>query len=116
MLSQSTDYSRVKYVRRKMFEKDMTGELIVKKRIQAICLCTNIVGIKNITQKNYHKFYNRLHLFETIKGPLFVKTKMNKDVPDFITKNEIKSLIGLKTNAIELTTQQFLKRFDKNDF
>lgn len=116
MILQTADYSKVKYIKTRLYQKDMSGELTIKKRMEAICLCTSIVGIKSITQKNYNKFYNRLHLFETIKGPLFFKTKMGKEVPNYITKEEIKSLIGLKTNAIELTTQQFLKRFDKNDF
>ena len=84
-----------------------------------ILLCRN-VGISEITEKNYEKFYNRLHLLENtldrkddLKGAYCTITFKvgDKEVvkPYQYTKEMIKDLIGLKTNAENLTKSKFLK-------
>ena len=84
-----------------------------------IFLCMNI-GMSEITEKNYEKFYNRLHLLENtierkdeLKGSYCTITLQvgDKEVikPYQYTKEMIKDLIGLKTNANTLTKSQFLK-------
>jgi hypothetical protein len=37
-------------------------------------------------------------------------------VQRYITKDEVKRMIGLEVNASELTSKQFLKRFEKHQF
>ena len=84
-----------------------------------ILLCMNI-GMSEITEKNYEKFYNRLHLLENtierkdnLKGGYLTITEKvgDKEVikPYQYTKEMIKDLIGLKTNAENLTKSKFLK-------
>ena len=84
-----------------------------------ILLCMNI-GMSEITEKNYEKFYNRIHLLENtldrkdeLKGAYCTITLQvgDKEVikPYQYTKEMIKDLIGLKTNATKLTKSQFLK-------
>jgi hypothetical protein len=74
------------------------------------------VGMRSITEKNWEKFYNRLHLLETIHGSFFYSRKRGKMVQRYITKDEVKRMIGLEVNASELTSKQFLKRFEKHQF
>lgn len=119
----NTDYTKIKNYKRKLYRKLQEGEygfdpkeeqFKIKGRIEAIIFATMITGIPNITEDNYEQFYNRLHLVETIHGSFFLKTVRGKHVADPIRKEEIKAMIGLKSNASTLTKSQFLKRFDKD--
>ena len=77
----------------------------LKQKPESIILSTMIVGMREITEKNYEKFYNRLHLIESSNGAFFWKG----DKEDYITMSDVKKMIGLKTNASEKTRARFLK-------
>ena len=77
----------------------------LKQKPESIILSTIIVGIREITEDNYEKFYNRLHLIESKNGAFFWKGKKE----DYITMSDVKKMIGLKTNASEKTRARFLK-------
>jgi hypothetical protein len=102
--------------KRKIYSKvkSESGEIQYKMKDipQTIVFLTMSVGMRTITEKNWMKFYNRAHIIETIHGSFFFETKRGKHVPRYITKDDIQSMIGLQTNASELTTKQFMKRFD----
>ena len=74
---------------------------------QSLIFATIPVGIYEITEKNWKKFYARLHFCETVHGPYL----MRNGEPSMITPEEVKGYIGLSTNASTLTDSQFLKRF-----
>ena len=121
----NTDYTKIKNYKRKLYRKLQEGEygfdpkeeqFKIKGRIEAIIFATMITGVPNITETNYEKFYNRLHLVESINGCFFYKEFRGKRKPNPITKEEIRAMVGLKSNATTLTLQQFLKRFDKEKF
>jgi hypothetical protein len=103
------DLSKVKSYKR-LFTKE--GQL--KEPYSTIILLTMGVGVRTITEKNYGKFYNRLHLIETLNGCFFYKNKK----PLFITEEQVKRMIGLKTNASDLTTAKFIKSLNwkKRDY
>tara|TARA_R110000744_G_scaffold47361_2_gene104309 strand:+ start:1259 stop:1711 length:453 start_codon:yes stop_codon:yes gene_type:complete len=93
----------------------------MKAEVNMIILLTMNIGMNEITEKNYNKFYNRIHLLENmierddmqIGAFLSIIKKVgNKEVlkPSPYTKEMIKDLIGLKTNSTILTKSQFLKR------
>jgi hypothetical protein len=103
------DLSKVKSYKR-LFTKE--GQL--KEPYSTIILLTMRVGIRTITEENYGKFYNRLHLLETLHGCFFFKNRK----PLFITREQVERMIGLKTHASDLTTAKFIKSLDwkKRDY
>tara|TARA_R110002020_G_scaffold440830_2_gene651496 strand:- start:272 stop:733 length:462 start_codon:yes stop_codon:yes gene_type:complete len=103
---------------RRVHEDGKTYEL--KGEVNMIIWLSMNVGMDEITEKNYEKFYNRLHLLENtietkdgLKGAYLTITEKvgKKEVvkPYQYTKEMVKELIGLKTNATKLTKSQFLK-------
>jgi len=93
---------------KRLFKKQMiinNQKFELKEPFGAIILLSIIVGMNKITSENYEAFYNRINLTEKYHGAIFVKNKK----PDYIKLKDVKRLIGLKTNACELTRNQFLK-------
>lgn len=94
----------------KLYHRNEEGKKGKMKQLyETIILATIMVGIPNITEKNYEKFYNRLHFLETMNGAFFYEKKYGKLIPRYITKEEVKNMVGLKTNATSWTRSQFLK-------
>lgn len=112
------DLREIKGYKRKIYSsvKSESGETKYKMKSipETIIFLTMSVGMRSITEKNWEKFYNRTHLIETVDGSFFFVTKRGKHVPRYITKDDIKSMIGLQTNASELTTGKFMKRFESD--
>ncbi len=115
-MSLNYDLREIKGYKRKIYSsvKSSSGETQynMKDIPKTIVFLTMTVGMREITEKNWERFYNRAHLIETIHGSFFYVTKRGKSVPRYITKDDIRSMIGLQTNSSELTTKQFMKRFD----
>lgn len=57
------------------------------------------VGIREITEKNADDFFSRISLSEKVTGAYRRKVVDDKLEDMFFTREEIHSLIGLKTNA-----------------
>lgn len=93
---------------KELFDNTDEGRMI--EPYSTIVIATMLVGINEITEKNYEKFYNRIHLIESIEGPYFYKDSE----PSYITLEDIKRLIGLHTNASNKTKLQFLKNFSRD--
>ena len=88
------------------YEKDgytyqMKGEL------QTLIFLTMNIGMNEITKKNYKKFYNRLHFLESQLPSGAYLTYADEPYP--YTRDMIEELIGLKTNATNLTKSKFIK-------
>jgi hypothetical protein len=62
--------------------------------------------MNEITEDNWREFYARLHLLELMNGA-YAHTPNG---PYYITREQIKRRIGLRTNASALTQLQFTKR------
>lgn len=66
---------------------------------------TMAVGIHELTEKNHEEFFARLDLIQKLHGAY-----MNRKGEDyFITKEDVKKCIGLRTNASTYTRNQFNK-------
>jgi hypothetical protein len=89
---------------------DKDDETSLKDLPHQIILSTMIVGISDITKENYQQFYNRLHLLESISGAFFYLDGVSK----LISLEDVERMIGLTTNASELTRVKFLKRHKIN--
>jgi len=74
---------------------------------EALLLASIIVGINEITEKNYKDFYKRVRFIELLSGSYYYKDGK----PLFITEEEIERFIGLKTNTTKKTKSQFLQQF-----
>ena len=67
------------------------------------------IGMHEITDKNWEQFYNRVYAWERIVGCSLYKGNTKTLIPYYITKDDIKRMIGLRTNASTMTSTQFKK-------
>ena len=73
------------------------------------------IGMNQITEKNYEQFYNRTRILEATTGAYRNYGKYDENgkrigvEAKYFTKDEIKSMIGLRTNATKLTKAEFYK-------
>lgn len=67
---------------------------------------TFYVGINKITQENYRIFFARWTAWEHLTG---ARLWDGPDKPAYITLNQVKEWIGLKSDARELTASEFEK-------
>ena len=79
----------------------------MKGEIQTLIFLTMNIGMNEITKKNYKKFYNRLHFLENQLPSGAYLTYADEPYP--YTMEMVKELIGLKTNATNLTKSKFIK-------
>lgn len=77
----------------------------MKQLYQLIILSTMNVGMREITKDNYKKFYNRINVIERICGAFFFDSEGNGTL--YIQEEDIKRLIGLKTNVANKTKAEF---------
>lgn len=71
---------------------------------------TMAVGISEITNKNYKDFFARVRVYEKSCGNYMnlYDDETNETIKYYITLEDIKDFIGLKTNASTLTKTEFL--------
>ena len=79
----------------------------MKGELQTLIFLTMNIGMNEITKKNYKKFYNRLHFLENQLPSGAYLTYADEPYP--YTRDMIEELIGLKTNATNLTKSKFIK-------
>ena len=79
----------------------------MKGELQTLIWLTMNIGINEITKKNYKKFYNRLHFLENQLPSGAYLTYADEPYP--YTMEMVEELIGLKTNATNLTKSKFIK-------
>ena len=79
----------------------------MKGELQTLIFLTMNIGMDEITKKNYKKFYNRLHFLESQLPSGAYLTYAGEPMP--YTLEMIEELIGLKTNATNLTKSKFVK-------
>lgn len=73
----------------------------------SLIFATMVIGINEITKKNWAKFYARLNFWERVNGPYLLK----KGKPFLISAEEVKRHIGLSTNASVFSDARFLRNF-----
>lgn len=82
---------------------------------EALVWMTLIVGIYEITEKNYMEFYFRVSFEEKLNGSFLTNSKDPKQKVPPLTLEQVKSHIGLRTNAGSYTKSQFaLKLFKRH--
>ena len=79
----------------------------MKGELQTLIFLTMNIGMDEITKKNYKKFYNRLHFLENQLPSGAYLTYADEPYP--YTMEMVEELIGLKTNATNLTKSKFIK-------
>lgn len=68
---------------------------------------TMSVGMREITNANYKEFYARVHLVELLNGSFLYKERE----PRYITLEDVKLRVGLRTNSSTKTRSQFNKTY-----
>lgn len=102
------DLTKIKDYKKLWNKKGENSEM--KEPYRTIIFCTMITGIREITEENSSNFYARISFIEKTQGSFFYKGKK----PCYISENDIKRMIGLRTNASTLTRSQFIKRHTQN--
>lgn len=110
------DLNEIKGFKRLYEKSEETGGVKMKEIPKTIILSTMSVGMREITKDNYIKFYNRLNLLENVYGHFFYVRKRGKMIPRPIKLEEVERMIGLKTNASEISRSKFMSRIDKDKF
>ena len=77
-----------------------------------IFICGLFSGIPNVTEDNYARLYERILFLETIQGSTYLSSynatkKVRESMP--MTKDIVRSAIGLKTNGTDMTKARFVK-------
>ncbi len=73
----------------------------------SLVFATMVIGVNEITKKNWAKFYARLNFWERVNGSYLLK----KGKPFLISAEEVKRHIGLSTNARVFSDTKFLRNF-----
>ena len=81
----------------------------LKPQFERIIWVTMIIGIREITDKNWERFYNRINIWEKVFGSGYYKRNRKKLVPILVTKEDVQRMIGLRTNASPLSDAKFKK-------
>lgn len=87
----------------------------MKTELNLLILLSMNIGMNEITEKNYHRFFGRLDMFQRLSGNGFMTEEVidengNKTIQHKLyTLDMIKGFIGLKTNASTLTAKEFIK-------
>jgi len=106
------DLTRIKYYKR-LYKKIDTDNFEIKPIPKTIILSTISVGMREITEDNYKKFFNRLRVIETIYGSFFVVKTKRGIKQKYITEDDVKAMIGLRTNASEISRAKFMSKIEK---
>jgi hypothetical protein len=110
------DLTEVKQYKRLYRKANDEGYKQLKEVPHTLILLTMIVGINHITEQNYKKFYNRVHLIEHLRGAFMYKRVNGKPKQRPMQLADVERMIGLKTNASSLSRTKFLQQqTDKDD-
>lgn len=82
-------------------------DLNIKQVTKALVFMTELIGIPVITDENQYEFFQRCRLYEKFNGVRMWKEVDDKQVERWIDLGDIRSHIGLRTNARRLTTAKF---------
>lgn len=105
-MSLNFNYSKVKNIDNFFTEKDAAGDQRMKAELECMIWLTMAIGINVITEKNAEEVFKRVNMVETVSGAYRTIAGGGKV---FFTLAEVKSLIGLSTNASAKTALQFDK-------
>ena len=82
----------------------------MNKIYERVVMFTLTIGVRNITEKNWKKFFDRVYMWEKIKGANYYIVGENGREAVFIKEEDVNRMIGLSTNATEFSKTEFLKK------
>ena len=88
-----------------LFNEDENGNRKMITIYERILMHTMNVGIREINEKNWKKFYDRVYMHERVRGAGYYLDGR----PLYTTQEDVKRMIGLWTNASEFPKTKFLK-------
>lgn len=77
--------------------------------LETLIWSTLVIGLQDITKRNYKKFYARLTAYEHVRGSFLYKGSK----PYYITLEDVENWIGLRTNAGTFSASKFESRLIK---
>ena len=91
------------------------GKTVMAPRTHALIFLTMSVGMGEITEKNWPKFWARVDAEQKLHGARL--NRMNEDgewEPQFLTPQDIRDHIGLRTNVNPWTVSQWRKHLTEH--
>jgi hypothetical protein len=88
------------------YEELLNDSNQLKEPYKTLILSTMIVGLGEITEKNYVQFYNRINIIERISGAYLWDSETKN--PSYVEQDDIKRMIGLKVNVANQTKAKFI--------
>lgn len=77
---------------------------------QSVIFTTMFIGMHEITQENWEKFYRRTHIWERNFGSQMCTWEGETKLPVYLTPADIYKFIGLHTNANGYSDAYFKKK------
>ena len=108
-VSNVTDYETVCFEQRYNPDRKQT-ERMVKPVTNQLVFSTMVIDQSGITETNVEEFAWRLALYQQMFGGLIIEAKDNEFVERFISAEEVRAHIGLRTNVVTQSRASWLKR------
>lgn len=90
---------------------EVDGEKRLSGTTETLILISPAVGLGNLTEDNWRKWYERVRALEAISGPFrTVRRNPNEIESIYFSIDEIRQHIGLTTNVADEFDAQFYKR------
>lgn len=83
---------------------------VEKSKTEVIIWASLIINIDKITKKNYKDYYNRINIYEKLVHTCLLDNNNNEY---YLTLQDIKNRIGLKTNVTNKSDSAFMKHMIK---
>jgi len=101
------DVTEVENFEEKVYYKNDDGELQIQLAAEQLIFVTMLLGLNEITKKNADEFFDRLCIWERCFGKL-------RPLGESYTLEEVRSFIGLKTNASSMSKAKFKNHVMRN--
>ena len=88
-----------------LFKSKNEEDSQMTKIYERVLMFSLTIGVRNITDKNWKKFFHRVYMWERLKGANYYGREAV-----YIKDTDVKRMIGLKTNASEFSKTEFLKK------
>lgn len=105
-MSLDFDTTKIKDHKEQCWKKDEHGVFSLRPVTDCLVWYTMIIGMNDITEKNYVDFYRRMRFSDAVTSPLLIEGGKKRS----LTLAEVKAHIGLHTNATLIPRVSFLAK------
>jgi len=94
-----------------LIKTNKNGDAVLNMASCALINYMPVVGLNKITETNFQDLWIRIAIFQAIRGSLYHFEKADKKISLFLTKEDIRRHIGLSTEGVEISFQEFCNKW-----